>query len=64
MRKRILCTLLALCLLLVMLPVTVGAAELTGTAELDLSQGYISIRPDRYVVEKDGEMPKVESAAK
>ena len=64
MRRRILCALLALCLLLALLPVTVGAAELTGTAELDLSQGYISIRPDRYVVEKDGEMPKVESAAK
>ena len=54
MRKRILCTLLALGLLLALLPVTVGAAELTGTAELDLSQGYISIRPDRYVVEKSG----------
>ena len=64
MRRRILCALLALCLQLALLPVTVGAAELTGTAELDLSQGYISIRPDRYVVEKDGEMPKVESAAK
>ena len=43
MRKRILCTLLALGLLLAMLPVTAGAAD-----------GYIIIRPNEYVVSGSG----------
>ena len=46
MRRRILCTLLALVLLLALLPVTAGAAEPTVTVTLDLADDYISITPE------------------
>ena len=51
MRKRILCTLLALGLLLALLPVTAGAADVK---ELNLADGYIIIRPNEYVVSGSG----------
>ena len=43
MRRRVLCTLLALVLLLALLPVTAGAVEPTETVTLDLADDYISI---------------------
>ena len=46
MRRRVLCTLLALVLLLALLPVTAGAVEPTETVTLDLADGYISITPE------------------
>ena len=46
MRRRVLCTLLALVLLLALLPVTAGAAEPTVTVTLDLADDYISITPE------------------
>ena len=47
MRRRVLCTLLALVLLLALLPVTAGAAEPTETVTLDLADDYIiSITPE------------------
>ena len=46
MRRRVLCTLLALVLLLALLPVTAGAAEQTETVTLDLADDYISITPE------------------
>ena len=59
MRKRILCTLLALGLLLAMLPVTAGAADVK---ELNLADGYIIIRPNEYVVSGSG-LPEPQPAA-
>ena len=53
MRKRILCTLLALGLLLAMLPVTAGAANET-VKWLDISEGEINIDPDGYTVGSAG----------
>ena len=55
MRKRILCTLLALCLLLVMLPVTAGAAN-ENVKWLDISAGEIHISPDGYTVGNAGKI--------
>lgn len=47
MKRRVLCTLLALVLLLALLPVTAGAAEPTETVTLDLADDYIiSITPE------------------
>ncbi len=46
MKRRVLCTLLALVLLLALLPVTAGAAEPTVTVTLDLADDYISITPE------------------
>ena len=59
MRKRILCTLLALGLLLALLPVTAGAADVK---ELNLADGYIIIRPNEYVVSGSG-LPEPQPAA-
>ena len=59
MRKRILCMLLALGLLLAMLPVTAGAADVK---ELNLADGYIIIRPNEYVVSGSG-LPEPQPAA-
>ena len=59
MRKRILCTLLALGMLLAMLPVTAGAADVK---ELNLADGYIIIRPNEYVVSGSG-LPEPQPAA-
>ena len=59
MRKRILCTLLALGLLLALLPVTAGAADVK---ELNLADGYIIIRPNDHAVSGSG-LPKPQPAA-
>ena len=55
MKRRILCVLLALCLLLVMLPVTAGAANET-VKWLDISAGEINISPDGYKVGNAGKI--------
>ena len=55
MRKRILCTLLALGLLLAMLPVTAGAANET-VKWLDISEDEINISPDGYTVGNAGKI--------
>ena len=47
MKRRVSCALLALCLLLALLPMTAGAADVK---ELNLANGYIHIRPNEYVV--------------
>ena len=59
MRKRLLCALLALGLLLALLPVTAGAADVK---ELNLADGYIIIRPNEYVVSGSG-LPEPQPAA-
>ena len=59
MRKRILCTLLALVLCVALLPVTAGAADVK---ELNLADGYIIIRPNEYVVSGSG-LPEPQPAA-
>ena len=59
MKRRILCVLLALGLLLAMLPVTAGAADVK---ELNLADGYIIIRPNEYVVSGSG-LPEPQPAA-
>ena len=53
MRKRILCTLLALVLCVALLPVTAGAANET-VKWLDISAGEINIDPDGYTVGSAG----------
>ena len=59
MKRRILCVLLALGLLLALLPVTAGAADVK---ELNLADGYIIIRPNEYVVSGSG-LPEPQPAA-
>ena len=55
MRKRILCTLLALVLCVALLPVTAGAANET-VKWLDISAGEINIYPDGYTVGNAGKI--------
>ena len=55
MRKRILCTLLALVLCVALLPVTAGAANET-VKWLDISAGEINIDPDGYTVGNAGKI--------
>ena len=59
MKRRILCVLLALVLCVALLPVTAGAANVK---ELNLADGYISIRPNEYVVSGSG-LPEPQPAA-
>ena len=55
MRKRILCTLLALVLCVALLPVTAGAANET-VKWLDISEDEINISPDGYTVGNAGKI--------
>ena len=55
MRKRILCTLLALVLCVALLPMTVGAAN-ENVKWLDISEGEINIDPDGYTVGNAGKI--------